>query len=61
MEILPRTNMYVEIHRKGVRKDKAHLEMKLSRMESIRKSEFHWKLNAFSRANDKQIYQLLLI
>lgn len=57
---IPRTNMYVKIHREGVRKVKAHLEMKLSRMKSIKKYEFHWKLNAFLRANNKQIYQLLL-
>lgn len=34
---IPRTNMYVKIHREGVRKVKAHLEMKLSRMKSIKK------------------------
>lgn len=50
MEMLSRTNMYVKIHRRGVRKVKGHLEMKLSRTKCIRNSEFHWKSNAFLSA-----------
>lgn len=37
---IPRTNMCVKIHREGVRKVKAHLEMKLSRMKSIKSMNF---------------------